>query len=243
MHDMLLPFGYDLCVIDECWYRFGGMQSSNASLDAFSRPAPRVNEYPSAAGGAGFAPLAAALGLDLGVWTMRGIPRMAAAAKLPIAGSAYTCDEAVNPSRPNACSWNGYTYGCAINSTTGLCVDAAVAYYASVAALYKSWNLAFVKVDCMWGGPSPGSFDSDLVAFTTAFRDVGIEISVSPGGGVSPQNVTFFAENKLAVQTPLPTILGILGAHFARTSPSSRRSSPSSRQLTARRSLRTPTST
>jgi len=200
----LLPFGYDLLTIDEGWYWFGGMHDTNASLDAFGRPAPREDEYPSAAGGAGFAPLAAsvaALGLDLGVWTMRGIPRVAAARKLPIAGSAFTCDMAVDTQRPNACAWNGYTYGCAINASTGGCVDAAVAYYASVAALYKSWGLRFVKVDCMWGGPAPGAYDADVVAFTEAFRGTGIDISMSPGGGVSAQNVSFLADNRLAVMT------------------------------------------
>ena len=88
------------------------MQDTNASLDGHGRPYPRVDEYPSAAGGAGFGPLAArlaALGLDMGVWTMRGIPRIAAAARLPIAGSPFTCDQAVDPQRPNACGWNGYT--------------------------------------------------------------------------------------------------------------------------------------
>lgn len=204
MNENLLPSGYDLLTIDEGWYWFGGMQSSNASLDAFGRPSPRLDEYPSAAGGAGFAPLAArvrALGLDLGVWTMRGIPKEAVAAKLPIAGSSFKCDEAVDVARPNLCSWNGYTFGCAINATTGSCVDAAAAYYASVAALYKSWGLTFVKVDCMWGGPSPGAYDADLIAFTSAFRGTGIEISVSPGGGVSASNVTYLAEHELAVQT------------------------------------------
>ena len=206
MHDELLPFGWDLLTIDEGWYWFGGMQSQNASLDAFGRPAPREDQYPSAAGGAGFGPLAArvaALGLDLGVWTMRGIPRAAAAQKLPIAGSAsaLTCDMAVDPQRPNACGWNGYTFGCAINATTGACVDAAVAYYESVAALYRAWGLRFVKVDCMWGGPTPGAYDADVAAFTEAFRGSGIDVSMSPGGGVSAQNVTFLAENRLAVMT------------------------------------------
>ena len=204
MHDELLPFGWDLLTIDEGWYWFGGMQSTNASLDAFGRPTPREDEYPSAAGGAGFGPLAArvaALGLDLGVWSMRGIPRVAAARRLPIAGSAFTCDMAVDPQRPNVCEWNGYTFGCAINATTGGCVDAAVAYYESVAALYKSWGLRFVKVDCMWGGPFQGSYDADVVAFTEAFRGSGIEISMSPGGGVSAQNLTFLAKNRLAVMT------------------------------------------
>jgi hypothetical protein len=108
---------------------------------------------------------------------------------------------AVDAQRPNACGWNGYTFGCAINATTGGCVDAAVAYYESVAALYRAWGRRFVKVDCMWGGPTPGAYDADVAAFTEAFRGSGIDVSMSPGGGVSAQNVTFLAENRLAVMT------------------------------------------
>jgi alpha-galactosidase len=205
MHNNLLSTGWTLLTIDEGWAWYGGMQSTNASLDAFGRPVPRPDQYPSAAGGAGFAPLAAqvgALGLDLGVWSMRGIPRAAVAAKMPIADSPYTCDEAVDANRPNVCGWNGYTFGCAVNASTGLCVDAAVAYYKSLALLYVSWGLSFVKVDCMWGGPAPGQYDADLIAFTEAFRDNSrIELSISPGGGVSAANVSFLAENRLAIQT------------------------------------------
>lgn len=200
MHSNLLPFNYTLLTIDEGWYWFGGQQSTNASLDGNGLPAPRPDQYPSAAQGAGFTALAAqlaGLGLDLGVWTMRGIPRAAAAARLPIAGSPYTCDQAVDLNRPNACAWNGYTYGCALNSS-GLCVEAAVAYYESLAALYKRWGIKFVKVDCMWGP----NYDGDIIAFTEAFRNVGgIEVSMSPGAGVSAQNISFLSENRLAVQT------------------------------------------
>jgi len=198
----LAPSGFTLLTIDEGWAWYGGMQSTNASLDAYGRPTPRVDQYPSAAGGAGFRPLAAqvkALGLELGLWHMRGIPRTAAAARTPIAGSAYTADEAVDPARPNACGWNGYTFGCAVGAD-GRCVPAARAYYASVAALYLEWGVSFVKVDCMWGG-APGQYDADVVAFTEAFRGTGIDVSMSPGGGVSAANVTFLAANQLAVQT------------------------------------------
>ena len=59
--------------------------------DEFGRPAPNVDMYPSAAGGKGLKPLADALrgrGLQLGLWYMRGVPRSAAAARMPILGCA-----------------------------------------------------------------------------------------------------------------------------------------------------------
>lgn len=203
LSEKLLPSGYNLLTIDEGWAWYGGQQSQNASLDAYGRPYPRIDQYPSAAGGAGFAPLAArlkAMGLELGLWHMRGIPRAAAAARMPIAGSNYTADEAVDPAAPNACSWNGYTFGCK-EDNEGRCVPAAVAYYQSIAALYAAWGVSFVKVDCMWGG-APGQYDADLIAFTSAFKEVGgIDVSLSPGIGVSAANITFLTDNHLAVQT------------------------------------------
>jgi alpha-galactosidase len=223
MRDYLAPSGYNLLTVDEGWYWYGGQQSTNASLDGNGLPSPRLDQYPSAANGAGFGPLAATLqgtyGLDLGVWTIRGIPRAAAAARLPIAGSSYTCDQAVDVQKPNSCSWDGYCYGCAVNASTGRCVDAAVAYYKSLAALYKRWGIRFVKVDCMWGGPTQGSYDADVIAFTEAFRDEGgIEISMSPGGGVSAQNISYLAANRLAVQTRVTdgscSTAGALGIHL-----------------------------
>ena len=60
-------------------------------VDAFGRPTPNTDLYPSAKGGLGFAPLAKALGergIQLGLWFMRGVPRRAAASFTPIYGSA-----------------------------------------------------------------------------------------------------------------------------------------------------------
>ncbi len=38
------------------------------------------------------------LGLHFGVWTIRGIPKVAVAGKWPIAGTNFTADQAVDPS-------------------------------------------------------------------------------------------------------------------------------------------------
>lgn len=201
MSATLLPHGFDTLTVDEGWYWFGGMQSTNASLDAFGRPSPRVDQYPSAAGGKGFAPLAAklaTLGLKMGVWTVRGIPHMAVSSRLPIAGSAYTADEAVNPAAPNQCSWNGACMGCALAPGGERCNDAALAYYASVAALYASWGVDYVKLDCFWGGPTPSAYDADLLAATGAFTSAGLTVSLSPGIGVTPGNISFLSSRGLA---------------------------------------------
>ena len=142
-HAELLPFGYDHAVIDGGWYSNG----NGPNLDANGRPNPRADIFPSSADGAGFAPLAAqihGLGLRFGVWTIRGIPKAAVQARLPIAGSPFTADEAADTSNSSLCSWDSDNFGVLNNS-------AGRAYYASLAALYAGWGIDIVKIDCMVG--------------------------------------------------------------------------------------------
>jgi len=200
MQSTLLPFGYDLVTIDEGWY--SPQQGNDASLDAFGRPTPWPDQYPSALPGVGLSIIAErvhAMGLRLGVWTIRGIPAKAVQAKLPIFGTGYTADQAVRADRP--CSWNTVCQGCADAPDGAGCNAAAVAYYASLAAWYRAQGIDLVKVDCMWPGRGDlGAFNHDLVAFTDAFRAVGIEVSLSPGSLVSTANASFVSRTRAAVQ-------------------------------------------
>ena len=82
----MAQFGYNVLVLDEGWSKRDGQ----IITDAYGRPTPNVELYPSAAGGAGLKPLVEALaarGLKLGLWFVRGVPRSAAAKRLPIYGS------------------------------------------------------------------------------------------------------------------------------------------------------------
>ena len=111
--------------------------------DAFGRPTPNADMYPSAANGAGFKPLTDALatrGLKLGLWFMRGVPRSAASERLPIAGSSTnsTCLEAARFDKP--CFWSTSCHGSSYPSA------AADEYYRSVARLLNEWGVEFVKV-------------------------------------------------------------------------------------------------
>jgi alpha-galactosidase len=201
----LLPFGYNLAVIDGGWYAGVGGNKSTVTLDAYGRPYPRADAFPSAGGGKGFGPIAAqvhALGLHFGVWTIRGIPKVAVDNKMPIAGSNFTADQAAS-SDANAtlCTWNADNYGVAPNA-------AGAAYYASLAALYAAWGVDFVKIDCMVGdgqsgvGPQnvSGLYTPDFTLFAEAFGAAGITLSVSPGGDMNPQNGSYIASNALAAQ-------------------------------------------
>ena len=75
----LLPLGWDTIVVDIQWYeptaKAGGYNNdAPVVLDAWGRQLPAENRFPSAAGGAGFGPLAAAvhaLGLRFGLHIMR----------------------------------------------------------------------------------------------------------------------------------------------------------------------------
>jgi hypothetical protein len=124
---------------------------------------------------------------------MRGIPRAAVQQRLPIAGSAYTCDQAARLDRN--CSWSSHTFGA--NGS-----PAAAAYYASLAARVASWGVGFVKMDCLWPHLYEGTpqtyFNDDVAAATAAFAATGATLSLSPGISVSPENATYLASGARA---------------------------------------------
>ena len=143
----LLAYGWEYVVVDIQWYQPTATSHeyepfAELSMDGFGRLTPAVNRFPSAADGRGFAPLAAyvhGLGLKFGIHIMRGVPRMAAHRKLPIAGGAFTCADAANPN--SICAWNPDMYGLRADT------DAARAYLQSLFSLYAAWGVDFVKVD------------------------------------------------------------------------------------------------
>jgi alpha-galactosidase len=132
----LKRFGWHYLIIDMGWYVLNPTPSGNApgamvALDSYGRYTPAPNRFPSAADGAGFAPLAAyvhSLGLGFGIHILRGIPGEAVKRNMPIADSPYRAADAVDPNA--ACPWNP--------DNTGLDAGkpAAQAYYNSIAALY-----------------------------------------------------------------------------------------------------------
>jgi len=140
-------FGWQYAVVDEGWYlqnpESGGKPAWQFTLDPEGRFTPAPNRFPSAAGGAGFKPLADyvhSLGLKFGIHIIRGIPREAAAKNLPIADSSEHAADAADPS--DTCSWNPDNYGVKANA-------AGQSYYDSLAKMYASWGLDFIKVDCI----------------------------------------------------------------------------------------------
>lgn len=151
----LKRFGWEYVVVDLCWFAPDARTDSYKAfgldqlVDEYGRLIPAPAKFPSSAGGAGFKPLADyvhSLGLKFGIHIMRGIPWQAAERKLPIKGSQATAADIAQPE--DVCLWYPNMYG--VNMTR----DGAQVYYDSIAELYASWDVDFVKADDMnsWDG-------------------------------------------------------------------------------------------
>lgn len=147
MAEHLLEHGWRILTVDIQWYEpesSGHAYRANAPLvmDEFGRLLPAPNRFPSAAGGAGFKPLADyvhAKGLQLGIHLMRGIPRLAVERNLPVKGTGVRAADIAD--RSSICTWNPDMYG--VDMTKA----GAQEYYDSVFDLIASWGVDFVKVD------------------------------------------------------------------------------------------------
>ena len=166
--------GWRYVVIDEGWYLAHPDQTDQGyTLDANGRYIPAVDRFPSAGNDRGFSQLAAyvhSLGLKFGIHIIRGIPRQAVESNLPIEGSGYHAADAADTS--DTCRWNHDNYGVKNNA-------AGQAYYDSIARLYASWGVDFVKVDCI---SQPYKKDS-IHMMSAALKKTGrpIVLSLSPG--------------------------------------------------------------
>jgi alpha-galactosidase len=109
--------GYRYAVVDEGWYLANPEAADKPAtldyrMDANGRYEPAVDRFTSAAGAAGFRPVADyvhAQGLKFGIHIIRGIPKKAVAANLSIAGSAFHAGDAAVTS--DTCPWNPDNFG------------------------------------------------------------------------------------------------------------------------------------
>ena len=153
-------------------------------MDAYGRLLPCPVKFPSSVNGAGFKPLADRihdLGLKFGIHIMRGIPRAAAQAHMPILGSDVTADMAADPN--DICPWNPDMYGLRD-------CEASQKYYDSLLQLYASWGVDFIKCDdiCATGFGWPRRYDKkrEVEMLHHAIEHCGrdIVLSLSPGPAV-----------------------------------------------------------
>jgi alpha-galactosidase len=176
----LKPFGWKYVTIDMEWFvtnpvPTGNSKASKFFMDDYGRYMPPSTRFPSAADGRGFKPMAAyahSLGLKLGIHILQGIPKEAVEKNLPIQGTSYHAADAANKS--GTCPWNPDNYDLDASK------PAAQAYYDSIARLYASWDVDFIKVDCIASRPYKGD---EIRMLSTALKKAGrpIVLSLSPG--------------------------------------------------------------
>jgi hypothetical protein len=178
--ERFLPFGYDTATVDIQWYEAGATSGwyrdfAPLVLDGNGRPQPAPNRFPSAAGGRGFAPLAArvhAMGLRFGVHIMRGIPRQAVGLELPIAGSKYRCNEVADSH--STCAWN--TDMCGVRPEH----PGAFEWYRAWFAQLAEWGVDFVKVDDI-AAPNYHAREVELIRRAIDATGRPMVLSLSPG--------------------------------------------------------------
>ena len=183
LHDCLLEFGWDTVVVDIQWYEDAPGDHdynvrANPVLDPWGRQLPSVRRFPSAADGAGFAPLARSvhdLGLRFGVHVMRGVPRSAVDQRLPVHGTAWTCDEIAD--RGDVCAWNPDNYGLRHDH------PGAQAWYDAQVALLARWGVDFIKLDDVLYPFAEADIEAYAIAIARSGRD--IDLSLSPGRELS----------------------------------------------------------
>jgi len=180
MAEHLAKFGWKYIVVDIQWYEPNAQghdykPGAPLTMDEYGRLMPAVNRFPSSANGAGFKLLADYVhgkGLKFGIHIMRGIPRQAVEKNLPIKGTSYHAADVADPE--NGCRWNPDMWG--VDTTK----PGAQAYYDSVAELYASWGVDFIKADDM------GSHlyqPAEMKALSLAIKKTGrpMVLSISPG--------------------------------------------------------------
>jgi alpha-galactosidase len=176
----LKQYGWQYAVIDQDWFvanptADGKTEAKQFQMDAYGRFIPAANRFPSVTPEGGFAPLADwahSQGMKFGLHILRGIPKIAVEKNLPIADSAFHARDAADTNEN--CSWAVDNYG--MNTSSA----AAAAYYDSIAKLYASWGVDFLKVDCISSHPYRGD---DIKLISEAIRKTGypMVLSLSPG--------------------------------------------------------------
>ncbi len=175
--------GWQYVVVDIQWSEpnakaHGYRPNADLAMDGYGRLIPAPNRFPSSAGGKGFKPLADyvhGLGLKFGIHIMRGIPRRAVDAGLPIHKTASKASDVANTA--SICPWNTDMYGVDMTKPGGR------DYYDSIVELYASWGVDFIKADDMFGRGPLGDHSDEIGVLSEAIRKAGrpIVLSLSPG--------------------------------------------------------------
>jgi hypothetical protein len=175
----LKQHGWQYVVVDIQWSEpnaqaHGYRPGAQLSMDEYGRLIPAVNRFPSSADGRGFRPLADyvhGLGLRFGIHIMRGIPRQAVTANLPVFGSQARAGGIADTA--SICPWNTDMYG------VDLSRPGAQDYYDSILKLYADWGVDYIKADDI----ARPAHREEIAALHRAIGKTGrpIVLSLSPG--------------------------------------------------------------
>ena len=195
MASKLKQYGWEYIVVDYCWsypHPPGSIQDNPPqfrlekdgayvpwlAMDQFGRLYPDPGKFPSANDNLGFKPLGDyihSLGLKFGIHVMRGIPRQAVWAKSPIKGTK-DIDASMIADTTSTCPWLNQMFGVNMNAPGGQ------EYYNSLADLYASWGVDYIKMDDMNQAGKRRYFREEAEAMHKAILQCGrpIVLSLSP---------------------------------------------------------------
>ena len=108
-------------------------ESLQYRTDEYGRYQPSLNRFASATTAAGFTAIAASVhaqGLKFGIHIIRGVPKTAVKANLPVANSAFHAADLADTS--DVCPWNPDNYGVKNNPAGQAWYDAMFAQYAAL---------------------------------------------------------------------------------------------------------------
>lgn len=183
----LKQYGWEYIVCDIQWYEPKACSNdynnfAELCCDEYGRLVPAQNRFPSSTGGKGFKPIADyihSLGLKFGIHIMRGIPRQAVHADLPIKDSEYTAREVAH--HFSVCSWNTDMYGMKN-------CDGAQDYYNSIIKMYADWGVDYIKCDDIavtefrkWDNPYSADYEIEMLRHAIDSCGREIVLSLSPG--------------------------------------------------------------
>src|ERR1700722_3751637 len=174
--------GWQYIVVDIQWYqptakKLSYQPGAKLEMDAFGRLMPAVNRFPSAADGEGFRALADAIhgrGLKFGLHLLRGIPRQAVDANLPIEQSAFHAADIAD--KKDTCKWNPDMYG------DDMSKPGAQDYYDSVFRQTAVWQIDFIEAYDL----SRPYHTAEIEAIRTAIDRCGRAIVFSTSPGATP---------------------------------------------------------
>ncbi len=184
--------GWQYIVVDIQWSErnpraHGYRANAELAMDGYGRLIPAENRFPSSAGGRGFKPLADyvhGLGLKFGIHIMRGIPRQAVKANLPVFGAGVKAVDIAD--QHSVCPWNNDMYGVDTSRRGGQ------EYYDSLLKLYAEWGVDYIKADDIARPVHRG----EIAALHRAIAKTGrsIVLSLSPGPATI-KDLAFLQEN------------------------------------------------